>query len=103
MVTEEQIFEALRTCYDPEIPVNIVDLGLIYDVKITDDKVNMKMTLTARGCPMSTHMAEDARQKIMAVPEVKGADVEVVWDPPWNPDMISVEGKKRLGLPVDEK
>lgn len=63
----------------------------------------MKMTLTARGYPMSTHITEDARQIIMAIPGVTETKVEVVWDPPWNPDMITVEGKKKLGLPVEEK
>ena len=101
MATEQEIYDVLRNCYDPEIPINIVDLGLIYDVKIQDGKVDVKMTLTARGCHMSTFIAEDAKQKILSLPDIKEANVEVVWDPPWNPEMISIEGRKKLGLPVE--
>ena len=100
MATEQEVFDVLKNCYDPEIPVNIVDLGLIYDVKIDGNKVNVKMTLTARGCHMSTQISEDAKSKILSLPSVSDAVVEVVWDPPWNPEMITVDGKKKLGLPT---
>ncbi len=102
-VTEEQVWAALRTCYDPEIPVNIVDLGLVYDLALQAQpdgrvQVGVKMTLTAPGCGMGPVIAEDARQKILALPGVADARVEVVWDPPWHPSMISSEGRRVLGL-----
>jgi probable FeS assembly SUF system protein SufT len=101
---EADVWKELKTCYDPEIPLNIVDLGLVYDVKLTpvaDNKgsrVDVKMTLTAMGCGMGPAIAAQARDKILTVPGVKEADVAIVWDPPWNQSMISDEGKKRLGL-----
>ena len=100
--SEELVWEAMRGCYDPEIPVNIVDLGLIYDLQIEDGEqgkqVAVKMTLTAQGCGMGPVIAEDAKQRILALQEVNTAEVEIVWDPIWNPRMISEEGKKVLGL-----
>ena len=98
MVTKEQVFEALHECYDPEIPVNIVDLGLVYGVEVTDDKVAVTMTLTAPGCGMGTMIAADAKQKIMAIDGVVDATVDLVWDPPWNPSMIAEEAKQHLGI-----
>jgi metal-sulfur cluster biosynthetic enzyme len=98
MITKEQVYEALQECYDPEIPVNIVDLGLVYDVEIDGDKVAVKMTLTAPGCGMGTMIAADAKQKIMALEGVEDASVDLVWEPPWNPSMISEEAKQRLGI-----
>ena len=93
----------LKTCYDPEIPVNIVDLGLVYDVKLTPmpssgSRVDVKMTLTAMGCGMGPAIAAQARDKILTVPGVNEADVQIVWDPPWNQSMITEAGKKRLGI-----
>jgi metal-sulfur cluster biosynthetic enzyme len=102
MPTQEEVYEVLRTCYDPEIPVNIVDLGLIYDVQIAKQKVDVKMTLTARGCGMGGYIASEAEQKILELPDVQEAKVEVVWDPPWEPSMISPEARKMLGMPEDE-
>jgi metal-sulfur cluster biosynthetic enzyme len=98
MVTKEQVFEALQDCYDPEIPVNIVDLGLVYDVEINDDKVAVKMTLTAPGCGMGAMIANDARQKILALDDVVDATVDLVWDPPWDPSRISAEARQKLGI-----
>jgi len=100
---EDQVWDQLRTCYDPEIPVNIVDLGLVYDLhisKLTDStsRVEVKMTLTAPGCGMGTAIAYDARQKLLGLPGVAEADVEIVWDPPWSPQMISPEGRALLGM-----
>lgn len=99
---EDQVWAALRTCYDPEIPVNIVDLGLVYDLNIEDADggavVSVKMTLTAPGCGMGTVIAADAQQKILALPGVADAAVDIVWDPPWTPQMISPAGKERLGM-----
>ncbi len=99
---EAQVWSALRTCYDPEIPVNIVDLGLVYDMRITpgDDgsAIDVKMTLTAQGCGMGGAIAADARSKLQVLPGVDSANVEIVWDPPWTPQMISPEGRERLGM-----
>src|SRR5271154_5664891 len=99
----EAVWDQLRKVYDPEIPVNIVDLGLVYsmDVEKRDDnafKVNVAMTLTAPGCGMGPAIAEDAKGKILLVPGVGDADVRITWDPPWNQSMISEEGKMKLGL-----
>jgi len=98
METKEQVYEALQECYDPAIPVNIVDLGLIYGVEINDDKIAVKMTLTAPGCGMGTKIGGDAKQRIMAAEGVGDATVDLVWDPPWNPSMIREEAKQRLGI-----
>jgi probable FeS assembly SUF system protein SufT len=100
---EAMVWEQLKTCFDPEIPVNIVDLGLVYgmEVKDADDgtkKVEVKITLTAQGCGMGASIATDARHKIMSLPGVSEADVDLVWDPPWTPQMISPEGRERLGI-----
>ena len=102
-VSENVVWETLKTCYDPEIPVNIVDLGLVYDMKILplpsgSSRLEVKMTLTARGCGMGPAIAGDAQAKLVDLPGVEEASVEVVWDPPWNPEMISEEGRKRLGI-----
>ena len=100
---EQQVWNVLKTCYDPEIPVNIVDLGLVYDMRIepqpdAGNKIEVRMTLTAPGCGMGTSIAADARTRLLDLPGVTDADVQVVWDPPWNPQMISPEGKERLGM-----
>jgi probable FeS assembly SUF system protein SufT len=102
-VEDKAVWDQLRTCYDPEIPVNIVDLGLVYDCVITQReslgaKVEVKMTLTAPGCGMGPTIAAEARSKVLGVPGVGEADVQLVWDPPWNQAMISEAGKMKLGL-----
>jgi len=100
---ESSIWEQLKTCFDPEIPVNIVDLGLIYDLK-TDllpngkSKVFIKMTLTAPGCGMGEVIANDAREKVITLPAIDDAVVEIVWDPPWHQSMITEAGRAALGL-----
>ena len=101
--TEQTVWDALKTCFDPEIPLNIVDLGLVYDLSVepTEDggrAVEVKMTLTAPGCGMGPVIAEDARRKIAELPSVRSAKVHIVWDPVWTPHMISPEGRKVLGL-----
>lgn len=101
--SEERVWEALRSCFDPEIPVNIVDLGLVYDLAVEPGPsgahlVEVKMTLTAQGCGMGPVIAEDARKKIAALPSVAEARVHIVWDPVWNPRMISPAGRKALGI-----
>ena len=97
-VSEQSIWDQLRHCYDPEIPLNVVDLGLIYDVAIHDGIVDFKMTLTAPGCHMGGQIAADIQDKLLALDQVEEANVELVWDPPWHQSMISSEGKKKLGL-----
>ena len=96
-------WEVMKTVYDPEIPVNIVDLGLVYDLNVEPSpgggsRVSVKMTLTAPGCGMGPVIASDAQQKIQGLPGVDEASVEVVWDPPWHQSMISAEGRRILGL-----
>ena len=103
LVNEEMVWETLRTCYDPEIPVNIVDLGLVYDMGIEDlpsknKKVFVKMTLTAPGCGMGATIAGDAQQKILMLPGVEDASVEIVWDPAWHQSMITPQGRRMLGI-----
>jgi FeS assembly SUF system protein len=97
----EQIMEAVRQCYDPEIPINIVDLGLIYDVEHDDaGNVNIKMTLTTQGCPSAQAIPEQVRARVGAIAEVRDVKVEIVWEPAWNPSMISPSGRQVLGLEV---
>jgi metal-sulfur cluster biosynthetic enzyme len=95
---EETIWRRLRECYDPEIPVNIVDLGLIYDVRVNGAQANVKMTLTSPGCHLGGRIAGDVQEKLLALDEIEEANVELVWDPPWHQGMISAEGRKSLGL-----
>jgi probable FeS assembly SUF system protein SufT len=100
---EGQAWEVLRGCYDPEIPVNIVDLGLVYDLRTEElaaggRKVWVKMTLTAPGCGMGRVIAGDARERLLGLPGVNEAEVEIVWDPPWHPSMISEAGRRALGM-----
>ena len=102
-VDETSIWETLRNCYDPEIPVNIVDLGLVYDCQLTKrpdggTKVDVKMTLTAPGCGMGPAIAHDAQSKILTIDGVDEAEVQLVWDPPWNQSMISEAGRMKLGM-----
>jgi probable FeS assembly SUF system protein SufT len=101
---EAKVWEQLRNCYDPEIPVNIVDLGLIYSLAATEvpdsggKHVQIAMTLTAPGCGMGPSIAADAEQRVLGVPGVASARVEVVWDPPWSPERISPTGREKLGM-----
>ncbi len=102
-LTEEAIYGVLRTCFDPEIPVNIVDLGLIYDLHITPlpqgaNRVDVKMTLTAPGCGMGPILQQDVTDRIQSLPGVGEVDVILVWDPPWNRQMLSDAARLELGL-----
>ena len=101
-VQEESVWEQLRTVYDPEIPVNIVELGLVYDLNIKTDEagsiVQIKMTLTAPGCGMGPAIAQDAEYKIREIPGVKDVLVEIVWEPLWDRDMMTDEAKLQLGM-----
>ena len=102
-VNEKAVWEAMKTCYDPEIPVNVVDLGLIYSCEISDDDnggslVSVKMTLTAPGCGMGDMIATEVKQKIEGIPGASEAKVELVWDPPWDRDMINESARLQLGM-----
>ena len=97
-VTIGEIQEALRDVYDPEIPVNVLDLGLIYDIKIDEGQVYVQMTLTAPGCGMGPYIAQNAEWRIAEIDGVEDVEVDMVFDPPWSPDLITEEGKKLLGL-----
>lgn len=98
----DQVWHQLKEVYDPEIPVDIVNLGLVYDCTVDDEDgknvANVKMTLTAPGCGMGPAIAADAQARIMTIDQIADARVELVWDPPWNQDMISEEGKMKLGM-----
>ena len=98
MLSEDEIYEVLRECYDPEIPVNIVDLGLVYGVTITDDGVNIQLTLTAPGCSMGSMIANEIEDKLLGIPDCERATVEIVWEPPWTPHRMSEAARKQLGL-----
>ena len=100
---EKKVWESLKTCYDPEIPVNIVDLGLIYDCHLTpigenNFKADVKMTLTAPGCGMGPVLAQDVQNKLLSLEPIDEANVELVWDPPWNQGMMTEAAKLQLGL-----
>jgi metal-sulfur cluster biosynthetic enzyme len=95
---EALIWEQLRRCFDPEIPLNIVDLGLIYDVSVKGAQVDVKMTLTSPGCHLGGQIAGNVQEKLLALEQIEEANVELVWDPPWHQSMISAEGRKVLGL-----
>ena len=102
-IDKETLWEALKTVFDPEIPVNIVDLGLVYSLECSEhekggNKVDMQMTLTAPGCGMGPVIADDAKARLEAVTGITEAVVDIVWDPPWNQEMITEEGKMVLGL-----
>jgi len=101
-ISEEDAWDVMKTCYDPEIPVNIVDLGLIYDLKINhleeETKINVKMTLTAPGCGMGPVIAKDVEDKLMGLPMVSYVLVELVWEPAWNQSMMTEAAKLELGM-----
>ena len=97
-LTPESVKDALRDVYDPEIPVNIVDLGLVYDVAVAEGNVDVTMTLTFAGCGMGPYIAQQAEWRIAEMDEVEDVNVELTFDPPWTPDKITEDGKKLLGL-----
>lgn len=98
MVSKQEVMKVLKECYDPEIPVNIVDLGLIYDVSINSGKVIIEMTLTAIGCPLSGIITDEVVQKVSAIKGIKNVDVKLVFDPPWSPEKMSSKARQQLGL-----
>jgi metal-sulfur cluster biosynthetic enzyme len=102
-VTEQDVLSALKSCYDPEIPVNIVDLGLIYDVSFApadDNKqdVIVNMTLTAQGCPEHVNISAQVKSRLEQLPGIRNAQVNVVWTPPWTPERLSADARKQLGI-----
>ena len=97
-VSIEEIQEALRDVYDPEIPVNVLDLGLIYDIQLNGNQVYIQMTLTAPGCGMGPYIAQNAEWRIAEIEGIDEVEVDMVFDPPWTPEMITEDGKKLLGL-----
>jgi len=102
-LTEQEVMNALKKCYDPEIPVNIVDLGLIYGVSLqpaADGKqdVTVDMTLTAPGCPMHVMISDQVKARLEQLPGVRNAKVNIVWNPPWTPERLSAEARKQLGI-----
>jgi metal-sulfur cluster biosynthetic enzyme len=107
-LTEEDVFNALRDCYDPEIPVNIVDLGLIYKVTLTPDpdskrvfprhRVEVEMTMTSPGCPSHVQITEQVRNRLAGIPEISKTQVNLVWEPAWTPERISQKAREQLGI-----
>ncbi len=98
VIDQDAVIEALRECYDPEIPVNIVDLGLVYEVNIGRDSVGVVMTLTAMGCPVAGDVMAEVESRLLEVPGVKKAHVELTFDPPWSPDRMSEDARWELGI-----
>jgi len=96
--TKEEIMDKMKGVYDPEIPVNIVDLGLIYEANIEEGNVNVLMTLTSPGCSVGPHIAQQVEWAISELPGIENVNVEMTFDPPWNPEMISAEAKQELGI-----
>lgn len=103
-LTKDDVVSVLRTCRDPEIPVNIVDLGLVYDVVVREDAagsacdVSVKMTLTSPGCPMAQSISAEVHRKLLGLSGVRQAKVDLVWEPIWHPSMITAEGRRHLNL-----
>ena len=99
LTVEEKIVKMLRTVYDPEIPVNVYDLGLIYSIEVDDEKnVHIEMTLTAPNCPAADFIIEDVRMKVESIDDVKSVDIQLVFEPEWDKDMLSEEAKLELGF-----
>ncbi|MEK7214471.1 MAG: iron-sulfur cluster assembly protein [Chloroflexota bacterium] len=98
MITEEMVLDVMKDVYDPEIPVNVVDLGLVYDLKVEDDYVYVTMTMTAPGCPFGDQLKTETRERIISGTGAKEAEVTMVIDPPWNPSMMTDDARKALGM-----
>jgi metal-sulfur cluster biosynthetic enzyme len=103
VVTEDEVISALKQCYDPEIPVNIVDLGLIYGVHLESapaehQDVQIDMTLTAQGCPSHVEISQQVKARLEQLPGIRNANVNIVWSPPWTPERLSPEARKQLGI-----
>ena len=98
MVTKKEVMKVLKECYDPEIPISIVDLGLIYDVKVEKGRVKIWMTLTAPTCPMSSFIVENVRNRVKEIEGVKSVDIELVFEPAWSPERMSKKARRILGF-----
>ena len=104
MITQEEVYKELRQVYDPEIPVNIVDLGLVYDVKLQDSGVcNVTMTLTSQACPEARTIPDVVKRRVNSIAGVTGTEVQIVWDPAWTPQRISPDGRAILGIESEEE
>jgi metal-sulfur cluster biosynthetic enzyme len=97
-IKPEDVIEVLRQCFDPEIPVNIVDLGLIYDIAIKPERIDIKMTLTALGCPMAADVMADVRDHLLTLPGISDAGVDIVYEPVWTPERMTEEARWELGM-----
>jgi metal-sulfur cluster biosynthetic enzyme len=103
LLTQDEVMSALKQCYDPEIPVNIVDLGLIYGIRIeaapdSRQDVTVEMTLTAQGCPAHVMISDQVKSRVEQLPGVRNASVNIVWEPPWTPERLSADARKQLGI-----
>jgi len=98
--SRDDVIAVLKKCYDPEIPINIYDLGLVYNIDVAEETVGIRMTLTAPGCPASAYIQMDVKRKLEALPGVKEANVQIVWDPPWTPEAMSETAKKMFGMGI---
>jgi metal-sulfur cluster biosynthetic enzyme len=108
MVEKDKIIDVLKQCFDPEIPVDLWSLGLIYDISITKrdnnkSDVNITMTLTTPGCSMGSYMAEDIKMKLSGIDEINSSEVNITFDPPWKPHMMNDQAREKLGFPVEER
>ena len=102
MPTVEDVYNQLKQVYDPEIPVNIVDLGLVYDVVVDGEECNIKMTLTSQACPEARTIPDVMKRRVNSLEGIAGTNIEIVWEPAWSPQLISEEGRKVLGIDDDE-
>ena len=98
MINKKEIIEILKTCYDPEIPIDLWNLGLIYNISINNKNVSITMTLTTPGCSMAQYMADDVKNKIQSLKQIENVDVQITFDPIWQPEMMTDEGKEKLGF-----
>ena len=108
MIDKERIIDVLKQCFDPEIPVDLWSLGLIYDIDIKESDnnksdVSITMTLTTPGCTMGSYMAEDIKMNLITIDEVNSIEVDVTFDPPWKPEMMNDEAREKLGFPIQDK
>ena len=102
-INKEDVIEILKQCYDPEIPIDLWNLGLIYEITIKDHNINITMSLTTPGCTMGQYMADDIKSKLANIKNVNEVCVDVVFDPPWQPEMMTNEGRKKLGFEPSKK
>jgi len=101
-INKDEVISVLKQCYDPEIPIDLWNLGLIYDIKIKNNNIDIIMSLTTPGCTMGQYMADDIKSKLEQINSVENVTVEVVFDPPWQPEMMTDEGRHKLGFSPTE-